>query len=500
MAKQGGFSYTKLALYLPYMPFYNTMMKRKYIHYWLSLALFLFYFVSFEDWLSHIIYYHEQHHLFLYALDYIHDNTLKECIVAFFVQFFYLPHMGSTLLAAILVAIYLLTWWILTRITYHEDLLQLSLIPSLANWIWLTSVKHSVLPLLISFSTLLVATILISFFVSHKPIKYFSVKKHRWLLLALSIYTVGGYYYFLKQYSIREYRMIKAQQALQQNNWDEVLYQTKRYLDFQQQQNPLILYFRNIALYKKGILLEHLLDYPMKIGVNALYFPWKSRSRETEYGHYLLEELGAINDAQHWEFEAMVVWGETAPRLINLASYAIANERYNIARHYIDRLKQALFYKNEVAQLEAYLKDKKIPHLQTFQKQAPQKANFINVMNIGPNLEYILQCNRNNKMAYDYLMCYLLLSNNAQKLIEHLPEYKRFYNQMPTVLQEALIVCQLGGVNAKKLSATSATIVRFERYCKLAQQENSEVLYREFKNSYWFYLNYISPYGNKIKN
>nr|WP_250714289.1 DUF6057 family protein [Bacteroides fragilis] len=72
--------------------------------------------------------------------------------------------------------------------------------------------------------------------------------------------------------------------------------------------NQLISYFHNLALYHTGKLPYHLFDYPQKLGVKSLYFPWNSDSRESEYGHFIYEDLGYINEAQRWEFESMVVW------------------------------------------------------------------------------------------------------------------------------------------------------------------------------------------------
>ena len=49
-----------------------------------------------------------------------------------------------------------------------------------------------------------------------------------------------------------------------------------------------------------------------------------------------------------------------------------------------------------------------------------------------------------------------------------------------------------------ELSAT--THERFERYYALLQAGQSEALRQQFGNSYWFYMNYFSPYGNKAIN
>lgn len=452
--------------------------------------------------LSHVIYYHGQHHLFLYTSDYLESHTLEECMMAFLAQFFYSQAVGALVLSTLLTGIYLQTWFVLTRMTRREDILRLSCIPSLGLWIWTSALDHSLSLVVNGFLLATLLAFLVFLFHGKKGVRSVKFPARRVTAITALVLVVYGFvcaYCLLHTFSIAEYRMIKAQQAADKQDWDEVLHQTSRYLDYQKRPNPLISYFRNIALFKKGELFNHLLEYPMSVGVNGLYFPWQGRTRETEFGHYLLEELGAINHAQHWEFEAMVVWGETAPRLINLARYAIANGRIEVARHYIKRLRQALFYQDEANQLEAYANIGRVPGLQPFRVDAPDKANFINVLNIGPNLEYILECVPDNQMAYEYLICDLLLSGNMQKFLEILSKWQKPYTQLPALLQEAVIVCQIGGMDMRKFEIAPDTQQRFERYAQLFQQGDMHSLRREFGRSYWFYLNYISPYGSKIK-
>lgn len=48
----------------------------------------------------------------------------------------------------------------------------------------------------------------------------------------------------------------------------------------------------------------------------------------------------------------MVVWGETAPHLLNLARYNIVNKRPEVAQRFINLLKQSLFYRGDAEELE----------------------------------------------------------------------------------------------------------------------------------------------------
>ncbi len=476
---------------------------RARLHYLLAIVLFVVVFVSYSDLLSHVLYYNEQHQLFLYTADYFSSHTLNEWLTAFVVQFFYYPVLGAALMSTLITGVYLMTWRIITALTLREDILRLALIPAMALWVWTARVSHSLSVVIWVFMAFVILTLVACFWVKGKKVRSSSLKGWKFAAVNIAsvvVITIISGYSFMRTFSMSEFRMLKAQQAIDHHDWDAALHHTERYLANSQQANPLIFYFHNLALYNKGQLLDHLFDVQPVVGVNALYFPWQSRTRETEYGHYLLEQLGCVNDAQHWEFEAMVVWGETAPRLINLARYNIVNGRKAIARKYIARLRQSLFYRHDAEALEACVVSGKVPGLHAFSTGEPQKANFINVENIGPNLQYVLEHDPQNKMAYDYLMCDLLLSNNLPRFVYNLPLCKRFHPEgMPRVFDEALLVYQIGGNDTKGMQPSVETRGRFQQYAQLAQTGNMPVLQSQFGNTYWFYLNYVSPYGNKLK-
>ncbi len=290
---------------------------------------------------------------------------------------------------------------------------------------------------------------------------------------------------------------------MKNKEWEKVLDYTKRYLDTGRY-NRLISYFYHLALYHTGQLPYHLLDYPPRKGVEGLYFPWNSDSRESEYGHILYEELGYINEAQRWEFEAMVVWGETAPHLINLAKYNIINHRPLVARRFINKLKQSLFYRKEALQLEEWVDGGKVPGLKNaLEGKTDTPARFANVLNIGPELQYLCERDSTNRMAFEYLMSNLLLSNHVVRFVNNLKRMESFsYAELPPLYEEALYIYKLG-VSEEEFSKLGIGIKpeteqRFKRYYQLVQKKQPGALQKEFGNTYWFYLNYVSPYGNKV--
>ena len=200
----------------------------------------------------------------------------------------------------------------------------------------------------------------------------------------------------------------------------------------------------------------------------------------------------------------MVVWGETASHLINLTRYNIVNHRPLVAQRFINKLKQSLFYRQEALQLEKLVHGGKVPGLRNaLEGKVDIPARFANVLNIGPELQYLCECDSTNKMAFEYLMSNLLLSNHVVRFVNNLKLMKSFpYTELPPVYEEALYIYKLGVGNEEfskvGIKIKLETEQRFKRYYQLVESKQVETLQKEFGNTYWFYLNYISPYGNKV--
>lgn len=517
----------------------------KQISYLLFILLFILFFLLLEGPMFYIPYYHEQHHLFLFSQAYLenhlsHPGQLLDYLTDFCIQFFYLPHVGKAVFALLLSLPYLLITLIYQRLTKKHDLLLLGLLPSLWLLIRYLSIDFPIthvvgldiclllfLPaslvksnkwryLLVllavgllcyvcgwEYPVIALVCILIPSLSSVLADRFLPQNKIRpaILLTALLIYAGGAFYYFVFSYNMRERLIIEAEIHLKAGEWEKVKDCCRRYRG----SNQLIQYFNNMALYHTGRLPYDLFEMPQTQGVESLYLPWKSDSRQSEYGHYLYEQLGYINEAHHWEFEAMVVFGETAPHLINLIRYNIVNQRPKVAMRFIRKLKQSLFYRQQAEDLEKQVNSGELPDLKALPYDAKEPVRFVNIFNIAPELSYLCDRDSTNRMAFEYLMSNLLLSNQLVRFADNLKRIRHFsYPQMPPIYEEALYVYKLG-VDEETFSKRGFTIrpeteERFKTYYALYQQGDRKELQKRFGNTYWFYLNYLSPYGNKIIN
>ncbi len=491
---------------------------KRYIHFLLFAIMLVLFVVCYEGVLKHIIFYQEQHHLFLFSFEYVRNTVSSDGWIVllgnFLVQFFYFPTLGGMLLALLIASLYLMLYKSFYWLTGCVDVLQVSMLPSL--FFFLKSMGPDYELGILVLTWLVVAVVAFICWLLSKRLRCGLWKKGpSWsvkplvfwglTLLCVGVYGFISFSKFVENYNMGEHRMIMADKAMKERKWDEVLAQTEAYLR-SGRNNQLMMYFRNMAMYHKGGLLEHLLDYPVPFGVQALYFPWKSDSRESEYGHYIYEELGYVNEANRWEFESMVVWGEVAPHLINLASYNILINRPKVAQRFINVLKQSAFYRQKAKELEGYMADGRVPNMRLALSNATEeKPRFANILNLGPELNYLCKEDKWNDMAFEYLLADLLLSNQLVRLIETLkdfPEYVKRLGRFPMILEEALYIYKLGvgeeRFRESGLAISPQTEERFRRYYALYQRQDTRDLKQSFGRSYWYYLHFESPYGTKI--
>ena len=486
----------------------------KILKYTVWALLVLCYYLVYTHSLSHIIAHHEQHHLFLFTKAYfeqqVHSAGIFSYLTDFIIQFFHYPELGSVLLAVLIASVYLLTRGIIRKLFGIEDILLLSVIPSLLLFFHTMEANHSLIPVTTSVLALTGVNLLLWIFRKYLPLtsvfQHLHIQKKRICIgiTVVAILTYGGYgyYHFTENFNKDESLMLKAEMNVKAKKWNNVLKYTKEYLN-SRKDNQLISYFHHLALYHTNQLTNHLFDYPHPLGMKSLFIPWSTHSNVTEYGHYLYEDLGLINEAHRWEFEAMVVWGETAPHLLKLARYNIINHRPKVAQRFLNKLKSSLFYRKEALELEATIESGKVEGLRNALAEVPDSIiRFTNPMDLNIELKNLCNQDPTNRMAFEYLMCNLLLGNYVSSFAENLQRIKHFDDApLPAIFEEALLVHRLK-VGEEAFAKTGFTISeatekRFDRYYELSAKQQMVQLQREFGRTFWYYLNHTTPYKKK---
>jgi len=268
------------------------------------------------------------------------------------------------------------------------------------------------------------------------------------------------------------------------------------------------------ALYHTGRLAEDLLDYPQYWGKHALFLGEIVSRTILMDNSDVYFDLGHIRAAQHWAYEAQTIY-ENSPRIIKrLAMTNIILGNYKAARSILGILKNSIIYKDWAEHYQQLINDpSKLEAdslVQSKRKLQPTDIFFIDRENVNYDLSLLLKKNPNNRMAFEYLMAYHLLSNEIEDPFKNLRYLKGLgYKKIPRIYEEALMVYltkkNIKRINLNGYTISNNTMERYRDYGRIVFKYNNDMrdaqeeLYSNHGNTYWYYLHYDSPVTNKRK-
>jgi len=280
-------------------------------------------------------------------------------------------------------------------------------------------------------------------------------------------------------------------------NTDRVIMLSKKY-DLKDRQAT---YFTNIALAKKGIFPDSLLNYyqPTSYGLMLPVAPSESWM-SIVFSNEVFYLIGDMNMAQH----AAMLGNTFSPnqrssRLVErLAEINMVNGDTAAADKYLRILNKTLFHKigaatrqkiNHASDGWLLEKRKQIAHADTLQKS----NDFLSSLN------FLVEQNPNNLMALDYLMCFYLLHKDLGSFKKIYDLYGRFIHRpVPSIYSEALLIKLFEEQSSRKEVLAYAISPRkttdFITYTRLYEQTNGDMntLKGTFGKSYWFYYHFAT--------
>lgn len=248
--------------------------------------------------------------------------------------------------------------------------------------------------------------------------------------------------------------------------WDAILNEkiTVLFSQFPQKAGPLQLFMIhavNQALCRTGQAGEKLFTFPQaSFNYDPLLMIESTLSSGVVNWIAALElsmDLGMINSAEKIAGELMETMGPYPEIVYRRALIQIARDNYEAAAVYLNRLSHMPFYRKEAKRLLDKLNSKEILNSQPRLVQMHTCRDTIdyflfNGVSHDELLRNLLQSNSGNKLAYDYLMSYCLLSGR----LDDIPVYVQFahtfgYQILPQYWEEAL--CLNHALHAQKNSS-----------------------------------------------
>jgi len=322
------------------------------------------------------------------------------------------------------------------------------------------------------------------------------------------VFAVAGYFLFTKSVDPLEKKLTTIEYYAENEKWIEILKLAESIEKYDFRVNFQI----NRAYSHLGQLPENLFNYPQLYGSYGLFVdPGMQIGNSDMPTSDLFFDLGFMSESQHWAFEAQTLFPNSPRILKRLVVINLVNRKYNLAEKFLKVLDQNMLYHDWVSKYEKYVSD---TILASTDQVIAEKRRFTpnkQVLNSGilDGLKRLVATNPDNRMAYDYLLTFCILDSNFKDFIDYLKYYTRFnMKRMPRSWEEALI---LNSIKNKSFPAfvTAETISkqcmqRITNFNQTVGQFKGDLpsakstLFRDFSDSYWYYMLYLSPKATNI--
>lgn len=263
------------------------------------------------------------------------------------------------------------------------------------------------------------------------------------IVLSYVLVIVASWFGIKASFDEMTYDLIDYDFLVRTEQWDKIIEKAEK----KQATTPLSVSCVNLALSQKGMLADRLFEFYQNGGEGL--FPTFTRDMISPVSTAeIFFRLGMVNDAERYMFEAQEAipnYRKSARLTRRIIECEIINGNYKVAAKLLRRLQKTLFYSNWANQTMALLGNEKAinrhPVYGKLRKYREKKQDFLfSDREMDQMLGLLFLNDKSNKMAYEYLMCYVLLQRDFNKFMQYYP-LGRFvgYDHIPRSFQEILI-------------------------------------------------------------
>jgi len=260
----------------------------------------------------------------------------------------------------------------------------------------------------------------------------------------------------------------------------------------------------NKALYHTGRLLSDMFSYPQTPnGFLSAEYDYLDLIPRCDTYYY----LGFINHAERQAHEALEMIGEYPAILQRLFTINMAKGNTDAAIKYLHVLQQDVIYGRWASdtleltrgnQLESQNTD--ISIVKSVITTTDHNRFFYP---LEERLPVLIEENKENRMAFEYLMAFCLLTGQVERIAQNIPLMRGFnYTAVPRHFEEALFIYKLQHreiADKEDIPMSNATILRGRKFFSIVQTYGRNInmvkkqINAEFGDSYFFY--YIFNYS-----
>ena len=305
-------------------------------------------------------------------------------------------------------------------------------------------------------------------------------------------------YFVSQQYSADEESMLESMYLAHHENWDEIIERSQK----KAPATPYEQTFYNLALAMKGQLADTYFTM-QQFGINGLLPAYKFDYMTPLFSADAYYHMGMINTAQRFYYESM----EGIPDhqksgfiLKRLTMTALANGRVALARGYLHKLKNTIYYSYWANEMQKYVDhpekmddNRELLRLRT---QRTKQDSFFDDMNPPAYIAEMLNCCPDNEVAWQYLFTTLMVQGRMDELMQTSAFYSKHFSSrmLPVHVQEALLFVwvsktggSLGGFPFKVSAPVGQRFMQFAQTAHQAREIAEPAVRRDYGDTFWCY-------------
>jgi len=318
----------------------------------------------------------------------------------------------------------------------------------------------------------------------------------RWIIESLVLFAIAFAAVFFS-YDTKKKTLFVIDYYAGQRMWPQLIRAARGHPD-----NYFVVNAVNRALYHTGRLSYDMFSWPQY--PDTLFLSIKGYRTSYWKKSFVYLDIGLLNMAENALTESLEGIGERPDILERLALINMAKANYDSARIYLGALSKTMFYDDWANKYLERLKsdpdlsqDKEIQHLRSI---CMEKDYDFTALNIETMLLHLLEKNRKNRMAFEYLMSWYLLTDQLEKFVQNLDRLDDFgFSRFPRLYEEAMLVyvnTARKPVNLRGRRLSTESRQRFESFNQVLNdfRQNREAAFnklaQDYMDSYFFYYVY----------
>lgn len=344
------------------------------------------------------------------------------------------------------------------------------------------------------------SVVLIPFLFSVVTIKISKSHFVQTLVFTLQVVLLFGLEYTLV-HSVADFnkeRIMEYDYLVRNEQWDRIVTLANQ----KDPASPLSVTCLNLALSEKGIMGECMFRY-FQNGPEGLLPTFQRDFTSPFIAGEAYYHLGFLNTAMRYAFEAMEAipdYKKSARAVKRIAEVNLLNGENKVAVKYLKLLQKTLYYRDWANKAMLCVGNDKLidsnPEWAELRKYRVTKDFLFSEDEKDQMLGLLFTHSMTNRMAYDYLMAYLLLTKDLNHFVEYFPLGQKLgYKTIPAHYQEALIYLwsnKSPNLNGSPWPIDPQIKRNMANYIGMytSGYATESQMYSAFSQTYWFYLQY----------